>query len=431
MNIFITGANGFIAAHLVTALHQTGHSVICCVRSLETTQRRFPFAKVIPCDFNHDTSAELWENRLRDNHVDAVINCVGVLQGGKKQSIDAIHRDTPIALFEGCKRAGVKRIIQLSALGAGEVDTAYSKTKQAADDYLLAMTGLSTLVLRPSIVFGTGSRGGTSFFRAFSALPWVIPIIGKGNQLMAPVFLADFCRAVIHYIEHPEISGTIINIVGSEQVSQKSMFIKFRQWLGLPKAICLGFPLWLVKPLAKLGDFFVNSPLNTTSIKMTVNGNVADPKPFQASIDFTPQSFSDVLNHHPCSVQDRWHARLYFLKPMLHLSLIILWLVSGLVPLINPEQSNAFLMQMGIADTYTDLCRYLLSSLDILIGLGILANWRRRFMGQVQFWLVLTYTLSSAVFIPAEWLNPIGPLVKNIPILVAILIWASLEDERQ
>ncbi len=161
------------------------------------------------------------------------------MQGSRKQSIEAIHKLTPIALFKACEQANIKRVIQLSALGAGEVETEYAKTKNDADTYLLNLKTISKLVIRPSVVFGTGSYGGTSLFRGLCALPGIIPIVGRGEQLMAPIFLSDLSHAMLYYIEHPEISGDIIYAVGNEQVSQKSMLIKLRRWLGLRKAVCV------------------------------------------------------------------------------------------------------------------------------------------------------------------------------------------------
>jgi len=139
MRILITGATGFIASQIVSTLSDAGHDVVSCVRNVKSAEQRFWYANVIHCDFNKDTSPEIWLKRLRDHHIDAVINCVGVLQGSYKQSIEAIHRDTPIALFTACQQANIKRVIQISALGAGDVETPYSATKNNADEYLLGL----------------------------------------------------------------------------------------------------------------------------------------------------------------------------------------------------------------------------------------------------------------------------------------------------
>ncbi len=430
MRILITGATGFIASQIAATLFEAGHQIVCCVRNIAAARERFHYADIIECDFNTDTSAKIWLKRLRDNDIEVVINCVGILQGGHKQSITAIHKDAPIALFEACSQAQIRRVVQISALGAGEVDTDYSTTKNAADKYLLSLNNLSSLVIRPSVVYSTGSYGGTSLFRGLSALPLFIPVVGKGQQLMAPIFLADLARAILHYVEHHEISGKIIYAVGKEQITQKDMLLKLRRWLGLPKAICISIPLKLISFTAKCGNLLAKSPINSTTMKMLEHSNVADPEPFAKSVPFKIRGISEVLNSLPSSTQDRWHAKLYFLRPTLRLSLALLWIVSGIIPFINPIQSEFILTQLGIPENILTLTRVSFSILDISIGIGIITRWRINFLGLLQFFIVTAYTIAATFAITQQWLNPLGPILKNIPILVAILIWMSIEDDR-
>ena len=123
MKILVTGATGFIAAQIVSTLSSAGHELYCCVRNIKAAKQRFWFATIIPCDFNKDTTPETWLKRLSSHNIEVVINCVGILQGSRKQSIDAIHHDTPTALFTACQQLNINRVIQLSALGAGDVGT--------------------------------------------------------------------------------------------------------------------------------------------------------------------------------------------------------------------------------------------------------------------------------------------------------------------
>ena len=430
MKILVTGATGFIASHIVSTLAAAGHEVVCCVRNVSAARRRFWYATVIPCDFNRDINIETWLERLQPMHLDAVINCVGVLQGGFKQNISTIHYDTPIALFQACQRLNVKRVIQLSALGAGEVDTEYSTTKQNADEYLLGVEGISALVVRPSVVHGSSSYGGTSLFRGLSALPFITPLVGKGRQLMSPVSINDLAEAMKHYVEHDEIAGQIIYAAGPEQVTQKKLLLTLRQWLGFGKSKCMSIPKALINCVAKLGDRFARSRINTTSMKMLEHNNIYDPVPFQQTLPFTVKGFTEFLVAHPSGTQDRWHARLYFIRPLLRYCLAFMWLVSGIVPFFNVVDSNALLVQFLTSHSWITTTRIVFSLFDIVLGVTVLSRWRVKLSGTLQFLLVFGYTLASIFVIPHQWLNPIGPLVKNITVLAVILTWMVLEDDR-
>lgn len=430
MKILVTGASGFIASHIVAALLTAGHDVVCCVRNVVAAKQRFWTATIIACDFNRDTSVDVWLARLRPLHLDAVINCVGVLQEGHRQNIQAIHYDAPVAMFQACSELGIKRVIQLSALGAGEVDTAYSMTKHAADEYLLSMDGLSVLVVRPSVVHGVGSYGGTSLFRGLSALPFITPLVGKGEQRMSPVAITDLAYAMKHYVEHDEIAGKIIYATGPEEIAQKELLLILRRWLGFGRSICVSIPICIIKCVAKFGDCFKRSRVNTTSVKMLEHNNVHDSSEFQRTLPFTLKGFSQFLMENPSGTQERWHARLYFVRPMLRYCLTLLWLVSGVVPFFNVVGSNALLAQSLTSQSWIAATRVVFSLIDITLGIMVLTRWRIQLTGTMQFLLVFGYTVASVFMIPEQWLNPIGPLVKNIPILAAILVWVVLEDDR-
>ncbi len=70
------------------------------------------------------------------------------------------------------------------------------------------------------------------------------------------------------------------------------------------------------------------------------------------------------------------------------------------------------------------------SLIDIAIGIGLLMRFRPNLMAAAQIFVVLGYTLVLSLVEPALWLAPLGPLLKNLPILAAALALAALEPDR-
>ena len=62
------------------------------------------------------STAAHWLPRLKG--IDAVVNCVGILQASLRDDADRIHADATIALFQACAAAGVKRLVHVSAVSA-------------------------------------------------------------------------------------------------------------------------------------------------------------------------------------------------------------------------------------------------------------------------------------------------------------------------
>ena len=169
MRVLVTGATGFIGAHVVAALLAAGHEPVPCARNKLFGKRRLPGLDWLKIDFNTDTSVENWLTRVQG--VDAVVNCAGILQGSLGQSMDLVHSEGPVALFEACARVGVRRVVQISAIGADPNGaTAFSRSKAKGDEALSGLD-LDWIVLRPSLVYGAGSYGGTSLLRGLAALP--------------------------------------------------------------------------------------------------------------------------------------------------------------------------------------------------------------------------------------------------------------------
>ena len=133
MNILLTGSTGFVGHTVAAALTRAGHQVHGGV----SPRHRSPGALQVPMDFARDTSAQAWLPRLAG--IDAVVNAVGVLRDSRARPIDAVHQHTPVALFDACAKAGVRRVVHVSALGIEGSATRYATTKRAADTHLLAL----------------------------------------------------------------------------------------------------------------------------------------------------------------------------------------------------------------------------------------------------------------------------------------------------
>ncbi len=149
MRILITGASGFIGSSLTQALSQR-HEVVACVRDPKSLERSGCAVETVSMDFSSHKSVEDWLPLLKN--MDGVINAVGIIRETRQQTFAQVHRQVPCSLFEACQRAGVQRVIQISALGADEAAfSEYHLSKRAADD-CLRQQALDWVIVRPSLV---------------------------------------------------------------------------------------------------------------------------------------------------------------------------------------------------------------------------------------------------------------------------------------
>lgn len=409
--ILIVGGTGFIGRHLSAALREAGHEVDVLGR------RGLDLAR-----------ADEDEMMARLRYADMVINAAGLVRDQGRNSLQAVHADGACRLFRACERAGVGRVIHLSALGAA-VDgaTTYQTTKGVAEAALVSSC-LDYCVLRPSVVIGAGGAS-TITLSALAALP-VVPRIGPGTWRMQPVHVDDLCDLVVRLVAMPGPLPRRIDVVGPEAMTTDILTAILRHWLGLPPPRWLPLPERLLWVIASVGEKVMDGPLNREVLAMLKGGNVADVAGMAAALGRAPCPLAQALARHPAGPPERWHARLFFIRPALRLSLAFLWIVTGLLSLgLYPLADSLHLMaDLGIHGTLAEAAVYGGGALDLTLGMLLLFRLRPALVGASMLALMLAYSLFAAG-LPAEyWLHPFAPLLKNLPVAAATLAMMALED---
>lgn len=428
MRVFLTGANGFIGSALLTALLAAGHDVVAAVRRPEALRRRFPNLVALEADLNRLLRARDWAPLIAG--CDAVVNCAGILQSRRGQSVARIHDQAPRALFEAAQATGIAKVVQISAVSV-EAKTAYAASKKAADDHLMGLD-LDWVVLRPSLVYSAdGSYGGTSLLRAQASAPFALPVVGNGDQAFQPIARSDLARLVVLAVEGDRLDRKVLEPCGPERLTVADIVIRLRAWLGLAPVPLLRVPLPLVRIACRLGDWFSNGPVTTTALVQLLHGNTADYDSYRAGGGLEARPMAAVLAARPAQSQDLWHARLTLLRPLLRVVLILLWLISGLYGLLLPAAAVlAPIAALGLPEAWALFGARAFGLLDLAIAGLLLFRVRPRATGLLQLSLVAGYTLLLTATAPSLWLEPLGPLLKNLPVLALIACWMVLEEER-
>nr|WP_297532409.1 NAD-dependent epimerase/dehydratase family protein [uncultured Roseateles sp.] len=263
-SVLVCGASGFVGRRVVRALREAGLAV---TEGDSRTQ-----------DFQQDLSPDAWLPRVTG--FDAVVNAVGVLRDTPRRQLEPIHHRAPAALFEACARAGVARVIQISANGVAHSPTRYASTKRAADEVLLRLRTegrLNGTVLRPSIVFGRGGASAALFMNLARLPVLVLPRAAVQAQVQ-PVAVADVAQAVLRLLQDggPEI----VTAVGPRALSLSAFIGELRRQRGQPPARVIPLPDAPSRWSARLGDFVSSQPWSSESLALLEQDNVGDAAVF-------------------------------------------------------------------------------------------------------------------------------------------------------
>lgn len=430
MRVLVTGAYGFIGAHIVAALTAAGHEAVCAVRDARI-DARFPGLRAIACDMAQDVRSEDWLPRLAG--VEAVVNCAGILRERGADTYAAIHEQAPLALFRACVQAGVRRVIQVSALGHAD-DGEFIASKHRGDTALMVLE-LDWLVLRPSLVYSVrGSYGGSSLLRGLAGLPGLLPLPGRGGQPLQPIAAEDIGTTVVAALARPQARHEVLELVGPDVLSLRDYVLAWRLWLGFGRAYTLAVPAPLARLACTLAEHLGNGPLGSTMARMLERGNVgtADATTrLRERLGLVPRSLRRALAETPSHVQDRWHARLYFCLPLLRVSVALLWIGSGVTGWLTPP-ADVVAAASGSslsAGSLLGLAR-ITASADLLLGALCLLRWRPRLVLALMLAMLLGYTFAIGIAWPIHWLDPFGGLLKNLPLIVVLAILLMTEERR-
>ena len=432
VRILITGASGFIGGRVAAGLLNAGHEIVPCCQDQERLQRLYPFAQAAACDFARDTAGD-WSGRLAG--VDAVINAAGIFSSGGANSFDAVHVKGPRALFEACAAAGIPKLIQISALGAGEgAQTPFHLTKREADDCCMKLAAEHNLggwtVIRPSLVVGQGGQS-TALFAALAALPWP-PRLGDGTWVVQPIHVADLAHAVRLLIERGGSAPPVLDLVGPAAMTTDELTHALRRWLGLPPARAFPLPEWALRasiPLARALSF---DALSKDSVAMLAHGNTAPVAPLAEALHWTPRDIGAPLAAEPATEAALWHARLFFLRPALRIGLALIWIATAIVSaFVFPlEKSMAMVSGLGVSGWQAAALVYAGAAVDGVLGLALLLNIRPATIGLLQLAAVAVFTILACFTVPQAWIDPLGPLTKNIAVVLATLVMIAMEAKR-
>ncbi|EDN68513.1 oxidoreductase protein [Beggiatoa sp. PS] len=115
----------------------------------------------------------------------------------------------------------------------------------------------------------------------------------------------------------------------------------------------------------------------------------------------------------------------------MRLTIGLLWLVTGIISaFIYPiADSYQLLAATGITGVWAPIMLYLAAIFDVLLGIATLIGYRLRMVVGLQLLLMIGYMVIITWALPAFWIHPFGPVIKNIPLIIATLIMLVFEEE--
>ena len=250
--VTLVGGSGFIGRYAARALVREGWRVrVACRRPNTAIDVRLAgppgWVDLVQANVrNRDSLKRAFEE------ADAVVNLVGVLYQHGAQSFDGTQADGAANVAAMAAEARVKRLVQVSAIGAdANSKSAYARTKAEGEDRVRKAFP-EAVILRPSIVFGPED----DFFNRFAGLASapisnvfpMLPAIGGGHTKFQPVYAGDVADAIAAAVTRDDVAGETYELGGPKTYSFNEIYDLVLETIDR-RRFKLPLPFWLAKPM--------------------------------------------------------------------------------------------------------------------------------------------------------------------------------------
>lgn len=220
---------------------------------------------------------------------DWVVNLVGILAEGKRGDFQRLHGELPGRIGDLSTRAGVARLVHVSAIGADPASPSeYARSKAAGEAALRAAFPQAT-ILRPSIVFGPDD----GFFNRFAAMARLMPVLPviRGGTKFQPVYVGDVADAVLAALTRDGTEGRVYELGGPRVASFRELMALVLDATGRRKRL-VEVPEGLARLLARLPG----GPLTTDQLAQLGRDNMVSPgAEGLEALGITPKTMESVV----------------------------------------------------------------------------------------------------------------------------------------
>jgi uncharacterized protein YbjT (DUF2867 family) len=307
VKVLVTGATGFVGHHLLPALLAAGHSVVALSRNGQGSraasgQDLGSFAQVEYRKGDVASGTGLAEALAG---VEAVIHLVGIIAEKGTQTFERVHVEGTRNLMTAVKAAGIRRYLQMSALGASATSkSGYAVSKFQAETLVRASNPdgkagagqLDWTIFRPSLVFGAGDDFFGRVLRGLVTQGPIVPVIGDGHFPFRPIWAGDVAEAFVQALTNTASIGQTYSLVGPKEYRFDALLDVEMQALGLKKPK-INVPVFLMNLAVPMMQLLPSPPITTHQYAMLLEGNTADPAPMQAAFRLTGRELEQELPH--------------------------------------------------------------------------------------------------------------------------------------
>ncbi|MCA6070223.1 MAG: NAD-dependent epimerase/dehydratase family protein [Endomicrobium sp.] len=258
LKILVTGANGFVGSHVVEALLEENHRVICAVR--ETSNLKW--IKILPLEYRYGNLNDKNFLETAVQNVDGIVHCAGVVRAMTKDEYFRANVDNSKHLCEAIIKNNpyLKKFVFISsqaAMGPAGVDGTKKISDKAnpVSDYGLSkitaeveikktLSGkVPYTILRPAAIYGPRDK---DIFIFFNLVHKHLRPLTLTKRFLHLVYVKDVAKAVLACLENKKSDNNTYYLANSNAYTWSDIGSIIASSVGI-KAIPFPIPDFIFK----------------------------------------------------------------------------------------------------------------------------------------------------------------------------------------
>src|ERR1700732_507797 len=291
--VTVFGGTGFLGRRIVRHLRTHGFSVRTASRHPDRGHRLFG---------PDDPQLKSVETHIQDERSGAdalagaygVVNAVSLYVERGQETFHSVHVESSQRVATQARRAGVKRLVHISGIGADAASPSRYIRKRGEGELAVRAAFADTLFVRPAVMFGPDDAFLTTILKLLRRLP-IYPMFGRGLTRLQPAYVEDVAEAIAIAMQGSETHAITFECGGPRVYSYKLFLRAVAHEAGL-KPILIPIPFAAWHALAWISEMLPSPPVTRNQVELMRVDNVSslEMRGF-GQLGISPHSVEEIL----------------------------------------------------------------------------------------------------------------------------------------
>ena len=291
--VTVFGGTGFVGRRIVRHLRLHGFDVRVASRHPDRGHAQRgpddPQLRSIKADVHDQRSVA---DALTDAY--GAVNAVSLYVEQGRETFHSVHVEAAQRVAGQAQRAGVKRLVHVSGIGADPRSQSLYIRKRGEGELAVREVFADALLIRPAVMFGPDDAFLTTILKLLERLP-IYPMFGNGQMRLQPVHVEDVGQAIAKILQRQQ-TGPITFECGGPRVYSYEEFLRTVASAAGIKPILIRVPFAAWDALAWIAEMLPSPPITRNQVElMQIDSTSRPDMPGLGELGISPHSIEELL----------------------------------------------------------------------------------------------------------------------------------------